>query len=318
MSGYKNIAVAKLLAPEDQLLEPNNLEAARRNKSCGFVNGYPVVGRLTALTDMLQVFPGIKFYAHSEHCRLQRFTDLSGNSFSSVAASELFVCIDDDPYAVMRIGFDNYRCTNGKNTFAVYARDIRNAKYHPTREQYFMSMFLDPNKAFKVAVANMRVHSTEELARLRYRKFYNRSTDVSNHKARELGALLDSITQPVLIREIRAAVAAGYQFSTPEFTSVAASLEDAVATTTQATQRRVDATYVRFMQGEGGMIARMASTSNVRKTYAPEPKDQGVVPLNEVPAFIQEKVAVLQTLEPDNYIDGVGMKVTDYEYWVEN
>jgi hypothetical protein len=144
------------------------------------------------------------------------------------------------------------------------------------------------------------------------------SCEVSRGKAAKLPTLLGKVTNSILLGEIRALHSAGVTFTTPEFREVVANMEDAIELANGERSKRVDVLMVYFVKRNGVMVAETVHVDNIRggdsSTHA---KEITTYAIDQVPAFVEEKVSVLQTLDNGSHVDGVGMKVNDNLYWVE-
>ena len=239
--------------------------------------------------------------------------------------NSVYVCMDVSPYALGTIDYrDNSLSGRGGRTFSIYARTVKNDKYHLSRSQYNMKMSSSLGVAVKNALAHLIPYSAVDIARVEYKALRDRSIDSGKQKAAVLPALLAAVTSSVLLNEVRALKAAGVAFSTPEFQSIVSNMDEATQLANAEHSKRVDAVLVHFVDRAGGItVAECADLSNVRGQTHPTISSCSIgnnvtrYAMADVPKFIVEKVAVMRGLDDGSHVDGIGMKIEDRLFWVE-
>ena len=283
-----------------------------------WVDGVPVIPELFDLAmGVKKVYPFLTFKVGPKLAIAGR-PAVNLPSVLLEVLSELWVCMEASAYAVAKIGCGAYRLKGQDTLFMVSARGIENEKFDSGRVQYHMRTTTLLKSAIKNAVSNLVPYNVIEAAVIEYGPIQDASYNIGRDKAGKLPALLGKVTHSVLLGEIRALHSAGVMFTTPEFKEVVANMEDAIELANGERSKRVDAVMVYFVKRSGAMVAECAHVDNIRGTSYAQPAE-GITThaIDKVPAFIEEKVSVLQTLDNGSHVDGIGMKVNDSLYWVE-
>jgi len=313
---YKHVGITALVSPSPENTEALKTiaDAARNAGHEGWLDGVPVIPELYALgAGVRRMIPSVKFYGSIISCNHDNRIFGEPELFSEVHA-----VVNDSPYSTARIGYGKYRGQKGDRHYMVDTRGITNEKYMSGRDQYSMKLASKLEVAVKNAVANMIPHTPGEIAKLTYEKYTERSVKAGQSKANKLPALMNAVSHSALLNEIRALHAQGATFITPEFQAIVDNMDEAVSLANEERSKRIDATLVHFTQRSGRMIARCVTCNDIRRhtTMYTVPSSEDFE-MDAIPPYIAEKVAVLQTLERGNHVDGVGMKVIDTLYWVE-
>jgi len=313
---YKHVGITSLVSPSPESTEALKTiaDAARNAGHEGWLDGVPVIPELYALgAGVRRMIPSVKFYGSIISCNHD--DRIFGGPYRF---SEVHAVVNDSPYSTARIGYGKYRGQKGDRHYMVDSRGISNEKYMTGREQYSMKLASKLEVAVKNAVANMIPHTPGEIAKLTYEKYTERSVKAGQSKANKLPALMNAVSHSALLNEIRALHAQGATFITPEFQAIVDNMDEAVSLANEERSKRIDATLVHFTQRSGRIIARCVTCNDIRRhtTMYTVPNSEDFE-MDAIPPYIAEKVAVLQTLERGNHVDGVGMKVIDTLYWVE-
>ena len=239
--------------------------------------------------------------------------------------NRVYVCMDVSPYALGTINYGDNSLSGHASlrTFSIYARTIKNDKYHSCRLQYYMKMSSSIGVAVKNALAHLIPYSAVDIARVEYKALRDKSVDSGKQKAAVLPALLAAVTPSVLLNEVRALKAAGVAFSTPEFQSIVSNMDEATQLANAERSKRIDAVLVHFVDRAGATMAECADLSNVRGQTHPTISSCSIstgvtqYAMADVPKFIVEKVAVMRGLDDGSHVDGIGMKIEDRLFWVE-
>lgn len=287
-------------------------EEARKAGWAHWVDDIPVSPHCHEFaTALREAVPSVKFYPAAMY-RVVDFQQATATVFVA-----LWVGLECCPYALVQIGRADYRKSGNTYLYGVMGRKIRNKKYKFYDAQHYMALTENLKKAVRTAVSHLIAYSPHEVADIQFEDFKEDVRAVSHSKRSRLSDLLDSIGKEVLANEIRAAKAAGYAFSTPEFQAVAAEIDEATAVSSAERMRRVSATFVHFYKVGGEMFAGTVECIDVGNRNTIDGKTEKTCKIDELPGYIQERVPVLQTLEPGNYVAGVGRKMSDMMYWVE-
>ena len=304
----------------------NNKEQNERVKSVAeravaagyteFFAGVPVYKELLGFAQALQkAMPKVKFHPHS-------FEFV--NEAKLHLCRELFVYMDDFPCDLGRISWADNGVKDGAHTYGVYSRKINNAKYATHRDQHHMVMTNDLDKAVKNARKHLMPYTTRELAQVFYEPLHERVSrvlDVVKTKAHHgAGDIVNN--RMAILQEVEFLKKQGVQFVTPEFRELSEKVDQLLNDYREQETRKVSAFFVRFKQIGDTTYADLQEVHNVREIrwdVKMNTTDAQAIscPADELPQDIAGQVAVLNILENEGYVAGVGMKIDDKTYWVE-
>jgi hypothetical protein len=281
-----------------------------------FLDGVPIHKELLEFTQALKkAMPKVKFFPHTFSLSTDRKIHV---------CSEMFVYMDDFPCDLGRISWADNGVQSGECTYGVYSRKIQNAKYAQHRDQHHMVMTSDLEKAVKNARKHLVPYTTRELAQVFYEPLHekvSRVLDIVKSKAHE-GARDVVNNRMAILQEIEFLKKQGVQFVTPEFRELSENVEQLLSDYREQETRKVSAIFVRFKQVGDITYADTQEVHNVREIrwdVKMNTTDAQAIscPADELPQDIAGQIAVLNILENEGYVSGVGMKVDDKTYWVE-
>lgn len=294
-----------------------------------FFNDVPVEKELMEFVQGVQkAMPKVKFYPNTFEYKNVPINDENGvyqTTKSIRVCDEMFVYMDDFPFDIGRISWcDNSVGKSGENTYAVYSRKIQNAKYATLRDQHFMIMSKDMDKSVKNARKYFLPYTTRELAQAFYEPLHEK---VSRVLDKVKGSLYDGAREIVnnrmaILQEVAFLKKQGVEFTTPEFRDLAGRVEQLIADYAEQDKRKVSALFVRFKQVGDETYADTQEVFDVREVrwdvkMNTTGASSGSYPVNELSPDIAGQIAVLNILENDGYVAGVGMKIDESTYWVE-
>jgi hypothetical protein len=284
-----------------------------------FLDGVPVCKELLEFTQALQkTMPKVKFFPHN-------FCHKSIEPTKQIhMCNEVFVYMDDFPCDLGRISWADNGVKSGECTYGVYSRKIQNAKYATHRDQHHMVMTNDLDKAVKNARKHLVPYTTRELAQVFYEPLHekvSRVLDTVKTKAHE-GARDIVNNRMAILQEIEFLKKQGVQFVTPEFRELSEKIEQLLSDYREQEARKVSAFFVRFKQVGDTTYADMQEVHNIREIrwdVKMNTTDAQAISCqaDELPQDIAGQIAVLNILENEGYVSGVGMKIDDKTYWVE-
>lgn len=315
---YAHVAVKDIVQESDISEESvaSMVKSARESGWSCWLDDIPVTPQLQQLGERLRkVLPGFKFYPNRN-----KWVRDTPTSPEVLVASDVFVLMEASAYAVMRIGYRQYTRTGQAYQYAVFSRLINNTRYYSNSLRRHAKLTESIDIAVKNALAYAVPYSAAELAEITYRGYHKLSTGVGQQKMSVLSSLVEAASGfNVVMNEVRALRASGVSFTTPEFIALANEMDYAVQLANSERNKRVDAFLVRFIQHSwSGVQAEVAQATNIRGNPDPDILDQVTTySLEDLPPEISEKVAVLQTLDAGQHVDGVGMKFDEKVFWVE-
>lgn len=307
----------KLIGNSNQVERIANIYAkAVEVEHTEFLAGAPVTKELLSFAQALQkAMPKVKFFPHT-------FNFLTDKRIH--VCDEMFVYMDDFPCDLGRISWADNGVQSGQYTYGVYSRKIQNAKYATHRDQHHMVMTSDLDKAVKNARKHLVPYTTRELAQVFYDPLHNNVSKVLDEvklKAHH-GAVNIVNNRMAILQEIEFLKKRGVEFVTPEFRELSENVEQLLNNYREQETRKVSAVFVRFKQVGDTTYADLQEVYNVREIrwdVQMNTADAQAIscPADELPQDIAGQIAVLNILENEGYVSGVGMKVDDKTFWVE-
>jgi hypothetical protein len=293
-----------------------------------FFMGHPVTSELLAFaTGVQKAMPKVKFHPNTFAFKNVEIKDEHGvyqTTKSMRVCDEFFVYMDDFPFDIGRIGYGDNGVKADDLTYAVYSRKIQNAKYATHRDQHHMIMTKDVDKAVKNARKHLVPYTTRELAQAFYEPLHNQVNHVLSKVKSSMydGAREIVNNRMAILQEVAFLRKQGVEFTTPEFRDLAGKVEQLIADYAEQDKRSVSAFFVRFKQVGDETYAELQEVLNVREVrWDVKMNTTGTQALtyhvNELPQDIAGQIAVLNILENDGYVAGVGMKIDDTNFWVE-
>jgi ElaB/YqjD/DUF883 family membrane-anchored ribosome-binding protein len=187
-----------------------------------------------------------------------------------------------------------------------------------------MVMTNDLEKAVKNARKHLVPYTTRELAQVYYEPLHEKVSKVLDDvkgKAHD-GARGIVNNRMAILQEVEFLRKQGVEFVTPEFRELSENIEQLLSDYREQETRKVSAVFVRFKQVGDTTYADTQEVHNVREIrwdVKMNTTDAQAIscPADELPQDIAGQIAVLNILENEGYVSGVGMKVDDKTYWVE-
>lgn len=283
------------------------------------LDGVPVSKELLGFTQALQkTMPKVKFFPHTfKHMSIEPTKQIH-------ICNEVFVYMDDFPCDLGRISWADNGVSSGEHTYGVYSRKIQNDKYAAHRDQHHMVMTSDLDKAVKNARKHLVPYTTRELAQVFYENLHEKVSkvldDVKMKAHHGAGGIVNN--RMAILQEIEFLKKQGVQFVTPEFRELSENVEQLLGDYREQESRKVSAVFVRFKQIGDVTYADTQEVHNVREIrwdVKMNTTDAQAISCtaDELPQDIAGQVAVLNILENEGYVSGVGMKIDDRTYWVE-
>lgn len=313
--GFKHTSVEEIEKRTHEIVSNPRIEtmSAEDANRIASVDGIVVRKELAALcTELRKVYKHIKFGVarNCESCWVG----------GVLAAEELWAYMPNDIYAPVRIGYGDYRVRVVDSevlTYGVYARSIENQKFKPDRKQYHMVLSEKLDKALSAVKSNLRMYRPEEVAQMSANDYAvevktasRQATNVYDEKR------LDVLRNPSLHVMLRNLLNSEFEFHDVAFKQ---ELEDMFKAEEEMYKEKskvhlADFVLVR-MEGDKQVFDVIRSinpknwkldSSNIIETY-----DESAVPED-----IARKMAALSMLQPNNYIEGLGMRVGINTYWI--
>jgi hypothetical protein len=232
------------------------------------------------------------------------------------------VYMDEFPYALGFVGHGIFSVKGGSRAYMIESRKIKNTKYSPSRDQYYMQMTTDFKKAIKNASTYLVPFSIKELAHFTYRAFSRNVEKVKD----DVDGLHHKITRPirdktsVVIAEMKNLMAQNVTFVTQEFQDLAKIFVDTLAEQEEERKRHVFGVYVRIRNIGTDTYADIYKVYDVKNNLYGI-KDNGSPSTTTLVADLDPEIAgniaVLNMLQDEQYVPRVGYKVDETTFWLE-
>ena len=232
----------------------------------------------------------------------------------------MYVYLPSDLYALGWIGYGDYRIEGEgtHKTIAVYSHTITNEKYSSYSFQHNMLMSTNPKRAIKNALAHLRPYRPEELAKL---FAYDVATKVSQNdyvNKNKVNEAESSVTKhKQLYTELSALVSSGYEFVDADFGSkVTSFISEVDEYNLQATD--INMYYVRayMLNDEQVFDTHLVTEAHNTWRYEISPDPTKRYTSDTLPEFLSGKLSVLMMCDLDQYVEGVGIRMNDGVFYV--
>lgn len=314
---------------EDEGTQASHANSAQDAKDNGwklFFQGTPVSQELNDyLLGIQKAMPKLKFAPYELSYVNQSVFDESGTYQTTKSfrlAKSFLLYMDEYPFELGRASYGNHAVNGGDDmTYAVYSRRIQNAKYATHRDQHYMIMSSDMGKAVKTIRKYVVRYTSKELARALFEPFHNNVGKALTKAQLNLGEALKvaKYNDHALVTELQHLTKMGVQFTTPEFIELVKKLPELTAEVNAQKQRKPDGLFVSFKTVGDDTYVEMCKVTDVRRSFVPNILDTDVMEckVQDLPPEISGNIAVLNILQNDTYVDGVGAKIDDTHFWLE-
>lgn len=290
-------------------------EIDRRFKAWRTVDGISVPTHLAMWCEALRkVNPRLKFGINS---------DCSWTHYAPVrVAYELWMYLPEQPYAIMRLGYKDYRTTSGSSSdpqFGIYSRLIHNEKYSEVNEQYAMSMTATFERAVTNAKKYLRAYAPHELVRIELDDFQHAVRRETQEYNSETYKARNNVTNHCdLMAELTHLVTSGYEFTSKilkeaveEFIAKRDAMQEHNSTSRHAW-------FVHVYERNEKQYFDVTEMYDVHKSNA-APSVQSTQNYDEatLPEELAGKMSVLMMVEVGHRVSGVGMRATETTFYVE-
>jgi len=269
--------------------------------------------------ELRRSYHGFRFHATRGENKVMQVQSDTTDEWSKFY-TDVTVYIEGADYVVGVIGYGRkYGIKEAdKSVYMIQSRKIENEKFSDHRDQHHMSFVTDHKKAVRLALSKLVPYSPKEMANITMYDFKQHIEGVrSNVRAGVSGLIGPLSDRNVLMREMRNLIAQNTMFVTEEFQKAAAGFIKAEAEWEEVRNKPVHGyyLYVRMVGDEQWVdIVEATDAQNYRSVdHCPVRS----TPVSDVPEDIQGKVAVLSMADRGQYMQGVGMRVSDKAFWLE-
>lgn len=225
-----------------------------------------------------------------------------------------------DEYAVGMVGYADFAVSGvGDNKYGVYSRKIKNEKFSEQRDQYFMTMSDKLNRAVWSAKKYLRRYGLSEIAEMSLDDFQSRLSSAGWKLQAELSdARSELFGHPSFDAELRSMLINGYQFNCPLLGNAVRTYVARKDAHEAHGNAPVHGWFVSVRDEFGHQVFDVIEAYDIRRaSHRSNPSWSGKAMLpNELPEDLTHKLAALSMLSDDNYVEGLGLRVSPTSYWV--
>jgi hypothetical protein len=292
-------------------------------------DGIPVHNGLFELMSQLHTeIPSIQFGVDpsAKSIDIDVSSDLGVMRYTRIAC-EAHAYIADSEYTIGRIGFGDYCATKAKNnartpSYMVSSSKVVNKKYDDYREQHNMFMTKNLSTAVDNAKKYLRQYSPQDLALVVANTVSNSISSVTYKKRRDSQDARSKLSDEATIKELKNLLTSGYTFLHAE---VEQYIKDAVTKHDEYTQHKDKKVAGKFVTVSNQLGVQMFDVIPVTDvTYVDTIKADVNNSNNtryrgdEMPEDLMGRVAVLSMAQNMEYIEGVGNRLGDTIFWVQD
>ena len=293
-----------------------------------WVDDFPVTQELMTLANSVKdVMPNLTFLPiDTEYKEVQKLTpeNVQMQHGRIRVYNELCLCMEGNPFDLGRINYKDNTVVKGvkASTYGVYSRKIQNDKYGGHRTQHNMIMSSDINKAVKNISKYVVPYTAKELAQAFYDPMMRNVSKVLRDVeivARDHVSDLRGDWQSILT-EMTALKAQGVQFVTPKFRELSEKAEEVFGAYKAEAERKVNAVFVRFHKIGEETYVTLQEAHNIRNHDWDAKLNEATptaIPVSDLPEDIVGSVSVLNILNNEQYVAGIGMKLDNNHFWIE-
>jgi len=243
-------------------------------------------------------------------------------------ACEMYAYLPDDAYTLGKIGFSDYCTTKAKDgvvrtpSYMVSTAKVKNTKYDEYREQFNMLMSKNLSTAIDIAKKYLRQYSPKDIVKVVASKVSDSMNTINYKKRRDSQDARSKLSDEATIKELKNLLTSGYTFLHAE---VEQYIKDAVAKYDEYIQhkdKKVAGKFVTVSNQLGVQMFDVVSVTDV--THIDTIKEEAESSNNtryrgdEMPEDLMGRVAVLSMAQSADYIEGVGSRLGDTIFWVQD
>jgi len=280
----------------------------------------------TGMVEGMYVVPELAQFAH-ELLKVNRRLRFAVSADSSLWSDDhphirvvdgLYAYYDGDRFSLAEIQYGQVGVTqNESNKFAVFSRKIRNEKFAPHRDQYYMVASVDMGKAVKNFMRYAIPYAPYEIAQMNLNKmaeqvetYRHKPNYVMRNSAREIRDDDSFWADTLRLYE------SGHKFSSPAVNAEFEKMVQARQDQAERSGRGYHACAVEVRADGRFALTKVHDIDEMGYKTLP-PTASNVVTQEDLPEIVQQRLALLSMVEPHTYVDEVGMRTSDWFYWVQ-
>lgn len=282
------------------------------------INGVPVHRNLFAFCEALRSkFRHIKFAATNN----ERTSIWNGD----LVRGEMWAYFPDDEYAPVRVGYDDYAVKDVEWRYSVYARTIRNEKYAPQRDQYYMALAQSMDKAVNNFKKHLRPYTVADVAAMSLNTFSGLLSNVVGAASEKYINAKNKVKQhDSFINELRLLMENSHEFSDATFGAAIREMFTLREVWNAERNRTYHGYYVKLREYLGEQVFDVIPVLDIKKarigsSASSRPTVHTTYTLDELMALdadLPPKLSTLSMLDNYAFVEGLGQKVSPTSYWV--
>ena len=255
----------------------------------------------------------------------------------SIQKELVYIYLPTDFCAMGWVGYGDFRVGGaGTRVIGVFSHTIRNGKYDTDRDQYHMRLSINHKPALKNALRNLRPYDPKEVGKLGLQtvsQLVRRGNDQVRTKVREAKELVveHRSTHTDLARtarysaryehlaiELQALVASGHQFVSEGFADAVTAYLAEIAEAKINAPSAASLLFVRTYMANGVQTFDTHLTKDTTSLYSADMSNDPSIQYtsDDLPESISGKLASLMMCEEEEYIAGVGVRLSDGRFYV--
>jgi len=243
----------------------------------------------------------------------------------------VYIYLPTDFCAMGWVGYGDFRVGGeGTRTIGVFSHTIRNGKYDTDRDQYHMRLSINHKPALKNALRNLRPYDPKEVGKLGLQtvsRLVRRGNDQVRTKVREAkelvvehktGTRTARYSAEHLAIELQALVARGHQFVSEGFADAVTAYLAEIAEAKINAPSAACLLFVRTYMANGVQTFDTHLTKDTTSLYSADMSDGPSIQYtsDDLPEDVSGKLASLMMCEEEEYIAGVGVRLSDGRFYV--
>lgn len=275
------------------------------------LDGIPVRAALGVLCDEVRkVFPHVKFGVAS-----------GGSAVWEAGVrtlAEVWAYMPGDIYAPVRIGFKDYSTKKERaSQFGVYARHITNHKFKEDREQHHMLMSDNIYRALANVKRSFRPYHTPEVAGMSVDAFASHLRNGSYAMMRAATEAKEKLTSHYNFkREFQHMLNCGHAFVDASFAAAVTQMIEADTTFAESANTQYHGYYVQVRDRGGVQMFDVITVLDIKKASPQSIGSPTQYSAETLPEDIAHKLAALSMLQGYTFVEGLGQKLSDAQFWV--
>lgn len=228
--------------------------------------------------------------------------------------SDVVVYREGEPYALGRIGHGDVGIGTTDYKYYVLSRKLRKSRGGWGRWQNYVKASVEMKNVLKYAKEGLVPYTPAEVANMsvdEFTKSIRYERNIANATSTGAWRQVTSSLGDELRDELCEMVAEGYQFKNHKITGSILAYIDAKAKQKEVDAKRLDA-YFMIVGGDKTTVIEYEGLEKDTKAKA-----YNEVNTQDIPFDLQLKIASLQVATPMNYVEDLGMRVSDTTFWVQ-